>query len=371
MQLTEFAVADGSRRVLADSIPYDFLDIAADAGLLFDPANRSYYAVVSEKAAPDSYRATIYSIRCPVIDSGFEVAGDARRRRWPFVLPVLLLGCGAAFFLWRKRRRSTPPPCPEPVAAALKRHDPGIYLLGGFRVIDRNGQEITSNFTPIMRQLLVLLILFSDRQKGKRGISNAELKEALWSDKSEESFYNNRGVNIRKLRTCLAEVGAVEITSDCGYWYISEGGGMSMVDYFRYNRRLDAIDPKAVSADDVRQLIGIAQHGTLLPDMHFDWADRFKADYTDKVIMLSARIRDNGDFVSLPEICIRLADVTLLFDSLDEDSIRAKCRALIQLKRHGIAENVFHVFCQEYKRLMGEDYRQSFDRFVKGAHSES
>lgn len=212
-----------------------------------------------------------------------------------------------------------------------------------------------------MRQLLILIILHTDKQSG--GISNVEMKEALWSDKSEESYYNNRGVNIRKLRKWLGEIGDVGIVSTDSCWRLS--GDVLLCDYIRYTRYLDAVDAETVTAGDLQELVRIACCGTLLPDMRSEWCDRFKASYTDKVILLLGRIRDDKKLNLSPEIRIQLADAILLFDSLDEDSIRVKCQALIQLKRHGIAEKVFNIFSQEYKRLMGEDFRYSFDRFIK------
>lgn len=77
---------------------------------------------------------------------------------------------------------------------------PGIYMLNGFQVINRDLKDITGKFTPIMRQLLSVIILYSNQNN--KGISNIKLKELLWYDKSEESFSNNRSVNIRKIRLC-------------------------------------------------------------------------------------------------------------------------------------------------------------------------
>lgn len=73
-------------------------------------------------------------------------------------------------------------------------------MLNGFQVINRDLKDITGKFTPIMRQLLSVIILYSNQNN--KGISNIKLKELLWYDKSEESFSNNRSVNIRKIRLC-------------------------------------------------------------------------------------------------------------------------------------------------------------------------
>lgn len=363
LQLLEYALANGHNRLLADTIPYDFLDIDSDAGLLFDRQAAAYHAVVTGKGADGNYHTTVYSISTPVLEAaaGSPTAGRGYLR---YLLPIALFIAVAAAIVAilqrRKRSLSLKFASREPTVEISSQKEPGIYLSGGFRVIDRMGNDITANFTPVMRQLLVLIILYSYKQKG---ISNAELKEALWSDKSDESYYNNRGVNLRKIRTWLTEVGTVEIVSANGYWSVA--CDTSLCDYIRHNGRMDAVDPHHATADDLQALILIARSGTLLPDMRFEWTDRFKAAYTDRIIELLGSIRDQAQQSFSPETCIRLADAILLFDSLDEDSIRVKCRALIALKRPGIAQNVFSSFTQEYRRLMGEEYGVSFDKFIK------
>lgn len=368
LQMREYAIADGSSRVVGDSIPYDFIDVSSDAGLLFDPKSEAYYAVVASKEPDGGYRASVYTIRNPVIAPAEPRASADRGVRY-YLLPMALfvvVGLAVALFRMKKRRDEVLPLPEEPAVATAARKAPGIYLLGGFRVVDSEGEEITSNFTPIMRQLLVLIILYTDRESG-RGISSAELKEALWSDKSEESYYNNRGVNIRKIRMWLSKVGAVEIAAADGYWHLA--GDVWLCDYIRHLRYLASVDSGAVSEEVTETLIGMARCGALLPDMQFEWTDRFKADYADRFILLLSRIRDGAPAAFSPQTRIRLADAILAFDSLDEDAVRVKCRALIRLKRHGIAKNVFNAFAQEYERLMGEKYRERFDRFVRDADS--
>lgn len=368
LRMKEYAVADGSHRPVGDSIPYDFIDVSSDAGLFFDAESDSYYAVVAGKNTDGGYQASVYTVQSPVIAPA-EPDMPAVRRLGYYVVPLALFavaGVAVALFQRRRRRLRRLPLFEESAAGFVRPRAPGIYLLGGFRVVDSTGREITSNFTPIMRQLLVLIILYTDKQSG-RGISSAELKEALWSDKSEESYYNNRGVNIRKLRMWLSGVGGVEIASSDGYWHLA--GDVSLCDYLRHNRRLASLDADSISEEDLRSLIEMACCGALLPDMQFEWTDRFKADYADRIILLLSRARDSDAFELPPQTRIRLADAILSFDSLDEDAVREKCQALIRMKRHGIAKNVFMAFTQEYKRLMGEEYRQSFDRFVRETDS--
>ena len=52
------------------------------------------------------------------------------------------------------------------------------------------------------------------------------------------------------------------------------------------------------------------------------------------------------------------------FDSLDEESVRVKCRALVDLKRMGMAYTAFDQFTKEYKLILNEDFKYSFEQFI-------
>ena len=65
--------------------------------------------------------------------------------------------------------------------------------------------------------------------------------------------------------------------------------------------------------------------------MQFDWVDSFKADYSDSMIDLLSRLRDSKQFVGNDNLRIQISNCILRFDSLDEESVRVKCRALVDL----------------------------------------
>ena len=87
-----------------------------------------------------------------------------------------------------------------------------ILFLDGFQVWDKNGIDITKSFTPILKQLLILIILYS--VNNKKGISNVTLRELLWFDKMDESAQNNRRVNIRKLKLLLEKLDGAELVKE-------------------------------------------------------------------------------------------------------------------------------------------------------------
>jgi len=238
----------------------------------------------------------------------------------------------------------------------------GIYLLNGFQVIDKQSKDITGKFTPIMRQLLSVIILYTNRNN--KGISNSKLKEFFWFDKSEESFSNNRSVNMRKIRLLLEEVGDIEISSENGYWCLVHKGYV-YVDYLVAIELIKKLTPLSeINEDDLNRLLQLASFGQLLPNMQFDWLDDFKAAYSDSMIELLSKLRDSKQFQDDDKTRILIANGILKFDSLDEDAVRIKCISLVNLKRTGLAHTTFEQFTREYKLILNETYKYSFEQFI-------
>ena len=77
---------------------------------------------------------------------------------------------------------------------------------------DKNGEDITANFTKRTRNLLFILLLYSE--KSAKGIEIHTLDEALWQEMNENSARNNRNVYMRKLRMLLESVGGIEVVND-------------------------------------------------------------------------------------------------------------------------------------------------------------
>lgn len=77
--------------------------------------------------------------------------------------------------------------------------------LVGFRVIDKEGNDITFSFTPTLKYLLILLILYTG--KDSKGIIGNKLIQLLWYDKTEESAKNNRNVYMSKLLQSAGQSG--------------------------------------------------------------------------------------------------------------------------------------------------------------------
>ncbi|MDR2886178.1 MAG: hypothetical protein LBU95_05295, partial [Rikenellaceae bacterium] len=369
----ELNIKSGESRMLADTIPYSFHDTGSAAGLAADSAGGKLYAYTIHKTQQGDMRLDIYSIDMPVLAVGETILEPyaPRWRAWPAYAGAVCLLAIAALLLALRRRRRAPEQVEideEAIRAAneqarTSRSRPGIYLLGDFGVIDASGKDIAPEFTPTMRQILALVV-FNTENNG-RGVSNAQLRDALWYDKNEESARNNRNVNIRKIRLLLETVGGLQITTDANYWKIIYSGE-GYCDWVYAMRYMDKIaDSPRIALRRLPELLQLVSMGRLLSGEAFDWLDEYKSRYSDKVIGLLGVLRDGDLFAHAPQALVLICEGILSFDSLDEDSMKVKCRALVALGRIGAAKKSFDSFVREYAQVMGERYPHSFEKLFQ------
>lgn len=351
LQLTRFSYEGGRQEFLSDPIPFPFLDVSSQARLAYNKDLDYYVAAVCYEDDGKANKAELYFIANPVIPAKdkAELASGGIPVWFGLLLILTVLGVCALFIILRKRRARNIMDDLDIPAEPSQPTKPGIYLLGGFHIMDMEGRDMASSFSPTQMQLLSILVLYT-AEKG--GVSNTKLKSILWPDKSDTSFNNNKGVYLKKLRDALEQVGPVSIVQDGGLWKIEDG--MSLCDYIVAKHRLE----KGDSAEVLR----VASWGPLLPEYQFEWLDPFKAGYADTVLNLLSTMASSG--VS-PEVSLKVADCRLLFDSLDEDAIALKCQALVALGRSGTANSVFQRFRGDYLTVMGEEFPEDFTSFLK------
>lgn len=351
LQLRRFSTRDGSYEDLANPIPYSFLDVDSEAVLLYNSRQENYVAAVSCKSENGEYGVSVFVLESPILPP-VQLRQEAPAAQWwPLALLALVLVAGAAFAaraLYRARSRRPEKARPqEPYPQERFR----VRLLGGFKVLSAAGEDITATFSPQTARFFCILILYTAEQDG---ISNARLKNLLWSDKSDESYNNNRGVTMKKIRTILEQVGNISFVSENGRWKVSDPE--NLCDYLYACQALET----DLSLPLLQEIAGA---GPLLPEAQSDYLDSFKELYTNRVLDKLEQFRSLPDLA--PDQAIGIADAVLLFDSLDEEAIRLKCQALISQKKLGSAQTVFTRFAEEFQRMMGEPYPADFKDFVK------
>jgi two-component SAPR family response regulator len=241
-------------------------------------------------------------------------------------------------------------------------HPQSIGLFGGFWVVDKNGSDITRDFTPLLKQLFLLILLYT--HKDRKGISSTKLKNILWFDKNEESAKNNRGVSISKLRQTLECVGDISIKSNNSYWTVEFGKEV----YCDYSEALYLMDElskeEELNIENLKKLLSLLSKGELLPNLQVEWVDSFKSYFSNNLMDILFELLKKEKLVENPQLCIDVADAIFIQDSLNEDALRLKCATLVKIGRNMLSKKIYEAFSKEYKLLFGTDYETPFEQVI-------
>ncbi len=382
--LKSFDLTDGKSEVLADTIPFLFYDVTSFCTLYRDEEANMLYAVTKYIDSQKQAIINVYSLAYPPLNI------QAVNQSVPFMLQyktrlilfsILVIVFAIAFVLLikfnkRKQKRkvlfSTPPVGTAitsitnlsiPEENLLNFSKPStINFLGGFQVIDKNGIDITGSFTPTIKHILILIILYS--VKNKKGASNVIFKDLLWPDKSEESSQNNRRVNIRKLKITLEELEGIELDSDNKYWSIKTNESF-FCDYIRIHELMGLIKSEStLNITAFNEFLSLAARGQLLPYVQEDWSDPFKSEFTAELLNILMDLSKTPEIQENYKLIIRIADIIFIHDNTDEYALMLKCKALYFNGKKGLAKTTYDNYCSEYQTLLGSEYPKPFQDIV-------
>jgi DNA-binding SARP family transcriptional activator len=235
-----------------------------------------------------------------------------------------------------------------------------FFFFGGFQVFNHTGDDITRKFTPLLKELFLLIFLFSIKDKG---ISVSRLTELLWFSMSPKSAKNNRAVNIAKLKNLLNEVEGCGLTRKTEYWKILFDESKVYSDYFNYYKLTH--QKETLKENDLESLLSVTNAGPLLGNASYEWLDEFKLECSNQITDVLMKYLDQDKVTSEPELLVRIADAILIFDIMHEEAISIKCRALIELGKHSLSKEIFNKFTRDFLTLYDEPYDKSFTDIIK------
>ncbi len=348
---------------VADTIPFNFVDVKSFASLYrWQSANKLLALTIEE--ANGRCVLNIYSILDPP---------SALARRPQAAYSAFYGWIGACFFmvmliLFLMRLGFGRPSAVPVILESSSYVEPipegaSISLFGNFTAHNTKGQDITYLFSPTLRELF-LLILFHQYEQGN-GISSTALQEALWSDKSEASARNNRGVNIKKLRDVLSDLGSCNVVFENGCWQLELDPSVSC-DYCFVKGVLKQFRQGGASeAEDLKRLLFCLRKGPLVGDQTGDWLDAYKERFTGDVVdFLEYQLRVEHDNLEAGFL-LDVANTLLLFDRLNECALVAKCQVLVKAGKNSLALEVYDSFCKLYSKSYGEAFMLSFPKLLK------
>jgi len=383
-----FSLDNPEYKIFADSIPFAFHDIYSYADLFLNKQSNELIAVMSSPLVTDSTTTvSVYSLAFPPLTQADLYQENIRRsNNWMILIGIaVILVLGGGYMIYTKRKKKKRIQKPEqknesrsstieqkydheqmtgikPVRIRTEKQS--IFLFGGFQVMDKEGLNITGEFTPVLKQLFLIILL--NTLKDGKGISSLKLDETLWSDKSDESAKNNRGVSLSKLRQIFERIGVVHIKNLNSYWIIEFEKDI-YCDYYEALILMNRLkDKNNRTGKDIKRLLSIVSSGDLLPNLQIEWADPFKADFSNNLIDLFLDIVQQPGLDISDQDRINIIDSILIHDSLNEEAIKLKCLILINMGRNGLAKKVYDSFIKEYRLLLGTDFKHTFEQIISG-----
>lgn len=361
--------------ITGNTIPFQFLDVRSVASLFYMPVQKKLFAYSSYQSENNKTRVALYSISYP--PNNFEAnTSDGKVAGSKFVYYLIffaVLLSGVLLIVNRKRKKGKAAAINQNTTIQTENYpitdladsDAGItqyhiVLFGGFQVYNKNFEDITSWFSPLLKELFLLIFLYSF--KNNKGISSEKLTEILWFDKSEKSARNNRAVNIAKLKSFLEEVGSCELSKKTGYWKISFEGSQIRSDYFDFLNITSS--RKNLTKQKVIQLIEISQKGGFLINSHYTWLDEFKAQVDDRIMDTLVEYGQKADIKAEAEFVIHLADSIFNFDTVNEEAMILKCKAQYCMGKHSHAKATYDKFFKEYQAMYNQEYDKAFTDII-------
>ena len=234
-----------------------------------------------------------------------------------------------------------------------------IRLFGSFKVIDNEGNNITSQFTPKIKQLFLLIMLYS--QKNKNGITTKEMTDILWPGQSYQSAKNSRGVTIRKLRLLLESINKVEIIFNIDRWSMEFSSDV-YCDYIEY---LDLLEKEGEDpASYYLKFYQIIRGGEVFKGEMYDWLDDFKGNIGNSIVDMLLKFLSKLDIEKDNELVMKLANRIFESDPVNEQALQFKLNALVKQNNYNTAKFTYDKFCALYQEYYGEAFPQKFDTLI-------
>lgn len=253
------------------------------------------------------------------------------------------------------------PPPPEGVRPTVAAD---IRLFGGFRLLDSSRRDRSSEFSPKILELFLLIATHGHAEPTKNeGIPVQRVTSILWPHSTKESAKNSRGVALKSLRDLLGEIGGMTITrqADRLVLELDEGVTLDLFNVQRLMAALEASAPDPSTESLVAELLGILERGALVESAQYSWLAEVRESLGRKVS--SALLKALPAFYTSTNVRLglRLADRFLAVDPLNESALRVKLHALAAEGHHGEAAEVYSAFSTRY----AEVFQRPFPRALR------
>lgn len=372
LQLYRFDWKDGTCTAVSDSISFISQKISTQVHLFADDIVGEMLCIVQEFTSRDNSTINIYRISMPLLNSAAIMKNNGKRQIMPIlpVLVIILVLCTIVIIRYKRKKISLPAKQQDSSISPTISADTGsplndeeqpaviakanmICLLGDFSAFNRNGRDITYLFSPKIRSLFLLILLYSLQDRHK-GISPNEISAILWPEKDLKASQNTRGVTLNKLKDILSEIDGISISRNGGKLTIEIDRDICNIDY------IDAISPDTTlwntgDYDTIRPYIRLLRRGTLLRSEADSWTDPFKSEYEETILNICTPVMKTAYECSDFLTSYKLSQILLSINPLNEDILRTEINSLVGLKDPVKAKMKFRQFSLLYYEVYGKN----------------
>jgi two-component SAPR family response regulator len=276
------------------------------------------------------------------------------------LLVLLILG-----FVLRRRLLTEKPEKSSPnnfkisEAAEIKITREQISCFGSLKVINPEGKDISSKFSPKIRQLFILILLHS--QGNEKGISSQKLSDCLWPGMSVQNAKNIRGTTIQNLKALLVSTSIKLVFQDKLWKFDLSETCFSELDFVE--QQLHLMEASAVpnpSFLQIQELMVILKRGTLFNGLNESWLDPYVERMSNRIIELGLKLFREFQERTYDSLLLDVAEVISINDPLNEPALRKKIGILTRQGKLSLAHSVFDNFSKLYFELYREKYSRDF-----------
>ncbi|TLX78459.1 hypothetical protein E9993_01910 [Labilibacter sediminis] len=365
LQLYKYSIENGISEPYGDSIPMISERIRTNANLYLNKGE--LYCVIQEFELSGANVIKIYSIDFPPVTANQLIKIQSKKGSvyLYMLITVIILLC-VIYYLYTLKLRKRKTYQKEilylntlslPNISEMSKNN-SISLFGNFKVIDRNGRDISYLFSPKVKHLLLILLL---NCKKEDGVSSEDIYDALWPDKEKSSAKNLKNVTINQLRKILTDLDGIKIVYDRTSFKIVTSGMIS-IDFLDFQYHLNHFNDN--TQESLNQMYSIISKGPFLKGASLEYFDKEKQLMEDQILNIVENILDICYKSNSYRNVLLATHILLSVDPVNETALGYRICTYKKLKMMGEAKKEYNSFLVEYLKAYNENFNKTFNEIV-------
>ena len=235
-----------------------------------------------------------------------------------------------------------------------------IKLFNEFKAINNSGENITTLFTPKVKELFLFVLFYT--LKNGIGAKISDINEQLWSGIDPKKIANNRAVTLNKLRKILNNIDGIEIIIQNRY-LTTKINEPFFSDYVEAINLCNMVG--GMSRKQLETFFVLVKKGSLLKEISWNWLDDIRGyagnQVIDNLLNLAKIYIKEKNLEGVDSISKRILD----YDDLNEEAIYLQIWALQKANNSHLAKFNFKSFSAKYEENLGEPFSMNFEQFIQ------